>query len=94
MSGIVHLVGAGPGAPGLITAAGRDALERADVVVHDRLGTEALLLLCRPGAELVDAGKAPGRAAMTQEEINAALVERARRGRRVLRLKPLRPSQK
>jgi uroporphyrinogen III methyltransferase/synthase len=87
VSGIVHLVGAGPGAPGLITAAGRDALERADVVVHDRLGTEALLLLCRPGAELVDAGKAPGRAAMTQEEINAALVERARRGRRVVRLK-------
>jgi uroporphyrinogen III methyltransferase/synthase len=87
VSGIVHLVGAGPGDPGLITAAGREALERADVVVHDRLGTEALLGLCRAGAELVDAGKAPGRAAMTQEEINAALVEHGRRGRRVVRLK-------
>ena len=87
MSGIVHLVGAGPGDPGLITAAGREALERADVVVHDRLGTEALLGLCRPGAELLDAGKAPGRAAMTQIEINAALVEHGRRGRRVVRLK-------
>ncbi len=85
--GIVHLVGAGPGAPGLITAAGRDALERADVVVHDRLGTEGLLRLCRPGAELLDAGKAPGRAAMTQDEINAALVDHGRRGRRVVRLK-------
>jgi uroporphyrinogen III methyltransferase/synthase len=86
VSGIVHLVGAGPGDPGLITAAGREALERADVVVHDRLGTEALLGR-RAGAELVDAGKAPGRAAMTQEEINAALVEHGRRGRRVVRLK-------
>ena len=87
MSGMVHLVGAGPGDPGLITAAGRDALERADVVVHDRLGTEGLLALCRPGAELLDAGKAPGRAAMTQDEINAALVAHGRRGRRVVRLK-------
>ena len=78
MSGIVHLVGAGPGAPGLITVAGREALERADVVVHDRLGTEGLLPLCRPGAELVNAGKAPGRAAMSQDEINAALVEHGR----------------
>ena len=87
MTGIVHLVGAGPGDPGLITVAGREALERADVVVHDRLGTEALLGLCPPGAELLDAGKAPGRAAMTQDEINAALVEHGRRGRRVVRLK-------
>jgi uroporphyrinogen III methyltransferase / synthase len=87
VSGIVHLVGAGPGAPGLITVAGREALERADVVVHDRLGTEGLLPLCRPGAELVNAGKAPGRAAMTQDEINAALVAHGRAGRRVVRLK-------
>jgi uroporphyrin-III C-methyltransferase / precorrin-2 dehydrogenase / sirohydrochlorin ferrochelatase len=87
VSGIVQLVGAGPGAPGLITVAGRDALMRADVVVHDRLGTEGLLGLCRPGAELLNAGKAPGRAAMTQDEINAALVEHGRRGRRVVRLK-------
>jgi uroporphyrinogen III methyltransferase / synthase len=85
--GLVHLVGAGPGDPGLITVAGRRALEAADVVVHDRLGTAGLLPLCRPDAELVDAGKAPGRAAMTQEEINAALVAHGRAGRRVVRLK-------
>ena len=87
MTGVVHLVGAGPGDPGLITVAGRDALERADVVVHDRLGTEELLGLCRADALLLDAGKAPGRAAMSQDEINAALVEHGAAGRRVVRLK-------
>ena len=87
MSGIVHLVGAGPGDPGLLTVAGRRALEEAEVVVHDRLGTEELLPLCRPDAELIDAGKAPGRAALTQEQINAVLVERGAAGRRVVRLK-------
>ncbi len=87
MSGIVHLVGAGPGDPGLLTVAGLRALERADVVVHDRLGTEQLLPLCRAGAELVNAGKSPGRQAMTQDQINAALVENGLRGRRVVRLK-------
>jgi uroporphyrinogen III methyltransferase/synthase len=85
--GIVHLVGAGPGDPGLLTIAGRRALERADVVVHDRLGTGELLSLCRPGAELIDAGKAPGRVPMGQREINATLVEHGLRGRRVVRLK-------
>ena len=57
------------------------------MVVHDRLGTEELLALCRAGAELIDAGKAPGRAALTQDEINAALVEHGAAGRRVVRLK-------
>ncbi len=83
----VHLVGAGPGDPDLLTIGGRRALERADVVVYDRLGTEALLALCRPDALLVDAGKAPGRAALTQDEINAALVRHAAEGRAVVRLK-------
>jgi uroporphyrinogen III methyltransferase/synthase len=86
-NGIVHLVGAGPGDPGLLTVLGREALERADVVVYDRLGTEALMSLCRPDAELIDAGKAPGRAALTQDEINATLVEHGLAGRRVVRLK-------
>ena len=87
MSGVVHLVGAGPGDPGLLTVAGLRALERADVVVHDRLGTERLLPLCRPDAELVNAGKSPDRHAMTQDEINAALVAYGQAGRRVVRLK-------
>ena len=87
VSGIVHLVGAGPGDPDLLTVGGRRALERADVVVYDRLGTEALLALCRPDALLVDAGKAPGRAALTQDEINAALVRHAAEGGAVVRLK-------
>jgi uroporphyrinogen III methyltransferase/synthase len=87
VTGVVHLVGAGPGDPELITVRGRRLLERADVVVHDRLGTEALLGLCRPDAVLVDAGKASGRAALSQEEIGAELVRHAREGKEVVRLK-------
>jgi uroporphyrinogen III methyltransferase/synthase len=87
VTGFVHLVGAGPGDPDLITVRGRRALEEAEVVVLDRLGTEALVGLVRPDALRVDAGKAPGRAAMTQEEINAELVRHAKEGRRVVRLK-------
>jgi uroporphyrinogen III methyltransferase / synthase len=87
MSGFAHLVGAGPGDPGLITVAGRRALEEAEVVVYDRLGTEALMAICRGDAECIDAGKAPGRQAMTQDEINACLVEHVAAGRRVVRLK-------
>lgn len=87
MSGSVTLVGAGPGDPGLLTVRGREALEAADLVLYDRLGTAGLLHLCRDGAELVNAGKAPGRVAMTQEQINAALVEGAEAGRAVVRLK-------
>ncbi len=83
----VYLVGAGPGDPGLITARGLELLRRADVVLHDRLSGEALLDETRPGATLIDVGKAPGRAAMTQEEINAALVEHGATGAEVVRLK-------
>ena len=86
-TGRVILVGAGPGDPDLITVRGRQALAEADLVVHDRLGTAALLPAARPGAELRSAGKAPGRVAMTQEQINEALVEGARAGRTVVRLK-------
>ncbi len=85
--GQVILVGAGPGDPGLITVRGREVLAQADLVLHDRLGTAELLPVCRSGAELVDAGKAPGQVAMTQDQINAALVEGARAGRAVVRLK-------
>lgn len=85
--GHVWLVGAGPGDPGLITWAGLEALRRADVVLYDRLGTADLLDECREDALLIDVGKAPGRAAMTQEEINAELIEHGRAGRQVVRLK-------
>ncbi|MEQ9336371.1 MAG: uroporphyrinogen-III C-methyltransferase [Miltoncostaeaceae bacterium] len=87
MSGFCHLVGAGPGDPGLVTVAGRAALVAAEVVIHDRLGTEALMPLCRSDALLLNAGKSPGRQAMTQDEINASLVEHTAAGRRVVRLK-------
>lgn len=85
--GIVYLVGAGPGDPGLITVRGRQVLSIADVVLYDRLGTEALMDACRPDARLVDVGKAPGRQAMTQDETTALLVELGRAGNVVARLK-------
>jgi uroporphyrinogen III methyltransferase/synthase len=83
----VYLVGAGPGDPGLVTVRGAAALARADVVVFDRLASPALLDLAPAGAERVSAAKAPGRADLTQDEINALLVERGRSGRTVVRLK-------
>ena len=86
-AGAVHLVGAGPGDPGLITVRGLERLRRADVVVHDRLAGPELLTEARPGAELVDVGKGPGLAPLAQEEINRLLVARARRGLDVVRLK-------
>lgn len=87
MSAHVALVGAGPGDPGLFTVRGRELLEAADAVVYDRLGTERLMPLCRPDARLINAGKSPGRQALTQPEIGATLVSLAREGLRVVRLK-------
>jgi uroporphyrinogen III methyltransferase/synthase len=87
MAGFVSLVGAGPGDPGLLTLAGRDRLERADVVVYDRLIDPSLLDFAPASAERIYAGKSATTKAMTQDEINALLVERGRAGRRVVRLK-------
>jgi uroporphyrinogen III methyltransferase/synthase len=83
----VYLVGAGPGDPGLLTVRGAELLRRAQVVVYDRLASPALLELASENTELVDVGKAPGRVAMSQEEINELLVERGRAGLEVVRLK-------
>ena len=83
----VYLVGAGPGDPGLLTRRGAALLARADVVVHDRLGTADMLDLARPDAEMISAGKAPGQVDLAQDEINAVLVEHGRAGREVVRLK-------
>ncbi len=85
--GIVYLVGAGPGDPRLITVRGRELLRSADVVVHDRLIGAELLLLARREAEIIDVGKSPGAPRAAQDEIHELLVNRARRGLCVVRLK-------
>ncbi len=85
--GVVHLVGGGPGDPELLTVRGRRLLATADVVVVDRLAPRGVLAELSPDVEVIDCGKAPGRHALTQEEINALLVERAARGLTVVRLK-------
>jgi uroporphyrin-III C-methyltransferase / precorrin-2 dehydrogenase / sirohydrochlorin ferrochelatase len=83
----VYLVGGGPGDPDLITVRGRRLLAEADVVVADRLAPQRLLEELHPDVELIDAAKLPrGRAAM-QGEINRILVDRARQGKSVVRLK-------
>ena len=87
MAGKVTLVGAGPGDPGLLTCKGREALERADVVVCDRLVSPAVLGLIPAGVRRIDVGKEPGRHPVPQEEINRILWEEARAGRHVVRLK-------
>ncbi|MDQ3136074.1 MAG: uroporphyrinogen-III C-methyltransferase [Gemmatimonadota bacterium] len=85
--GTVHLVGGGPGDPGLITSRGLELLRAADIVVHDRLIGAELLAEARAGAELIDVGKGPGHAPYTQTAINALLVAHATLGRTVVRLK-------
>jgi uroporphyrin-III C-methyltransferase / precorrin-2 dehydrogenase / sirohydrochlorin ferrochelatase len=83
----VALVGGGPGDPGLITVRGRQLLAEADVVIADRLGPRELLAELSPDVVVIDAGKVPYRRQMSQEEINAALVEHATNGKFVVRLK-------
>jgi uroporphyrin-III C-methyltransferase len=85
--GIVYLVGAGPGDPGLITVKGLACLRRADVVLYDRLVHPALLDEAPLTAERIDVGKEPARQRRSQFEINALLVEKARQGKTVVRLK-------
>lgn len=85
--GRVALVGAGPGDPGLITLKGLRRLRRADVVVYDRLIGPRLIELARADAERIDVGKAQGELHWEQAQINALIVERAKRGQRVVRLK-------
>ena len=85
--GIVFLVGAGPGDPGLITVKGLDCLRTADVVVYDFLANPGLLGHARPDAEHIYVGKRGGDHSMTQEDINALLVAKAKDGHRVCRLK-------
>ena len=87
MSGRVYLVGAGPGDPGLITVRGLDVLRQADVVLYDNLAPVSLLEHARPDAERIYVGKKRAEHHLSQEEINALLVEKARTGAVVVRLK-------
>ena len=86
-NGIVYIVGAGPGDPGLMTVKGLDCLRRADVVLYDRLVARELLTEAALHAELIDVGKEPKRHRRPQDEINALLIEKAREGKLVVRLK-------
>ncbi|SMC96697.1 uroporphyrin-III C-methyltransferase [Primorskyibacter flagellatus] len=85
--GHVAFVGAGPGDPDLLTLKARRALDEAEVVIHDRLISPAILALVNPSARLVDAGKEGFGPSMTQEDINALIVAHSRTGARVVRLK-------
>jgi hypothetical protein len=84
---LVSFVGAGPGDPELITLKALRRVRAADVIIHDRLIPMELLDEARADAEILDGGKAPGRQCLGQSEINWLLVDRARRGRIVVRLK-------
>jgi uroporphyrin-III C-methyltransferase len=85
--GFISLVGAGPGDPELLTLKGLRRLQAADVVVYDALISVELLRACRPDAELIYAGKRAGEHSRSQAEINALLIEKARAGLQVVRLK-------
>lgn len=85
--GVVYLVGAGPGDPGLITVKGLRCIQEADAIVHDRLASPELLGEARPEAQLVYVGKAASHHAMAQKDINRLLVELATQGKTVVRLK-------
>ena len=83
----VYLIGAGPGDPGLITVRGRDHLRSADVVVYDHLVPARLLKDARQGAELIDVGTAAPQSSTAQDAISYLLLEKAREGKVVARLK-------
>jgi uroporphyrin-III C-methyltransferase len=86
-SGRVVFVGAGPGAPDLITVRGLRYLQEADVVIHDSLPGDALLAECSPKARLIAVGKRCGHHSATQDEINAIITREALRAKCVVRLK-------
>ena len=87
LRGEAWLVGAGPGDPGLLTLKALQVMQRADVILHDRLVSEQVLDLARRDAERISVGKAPGCPAISQEEINALLLRLVSEGKRVCRLK-------
>ncbi len=87
MTGKVYLVGAGPGDPGLVTQKGIDCIASADVIIYDYLASRQLLSFSPEDAELIYAGKKGGDHTLTQDQINALIVEKAAAGNTVVRLK-------
>jgi uroporphyrin-III C-methyltransferase/precorrin-2 dehydrogenase/sirohydrochlorin ferrochelatase len=87
VAGSVYLVGAGPGDPELLTLKAVRLIESADVILHDDLVPQAILDLAKSGAEAVNVGKRCGAKTITQEEINALMIQHARADRSVVRLK-------
>lgn len=85
--GKVYIVGAGPGDVDLITVKGLKCIQQADVILYDRLVNKELLTYAKPGVELVFVGKLPNLHAMIQDRINALLVQFAKKGKVVTRLK-------
>jgi uroporphyrin-III C-methyltransferase len=86
-TGQVILVGGGPGDPGLLTLAGKEAIEHADIIITDRLAPLGALQWARPDAEVIDVAKVPGGRSTSQHEINRLLVEHAKSGKNVVRFK-------
>ena len=86
-AGMVYLVGAGPGDPDLLTVKALRLIQSADLILHDDLVPQAILHLAPPDAEIINVGKRCGVKSISQEEINALMVESARAHRSVLRLK-------
>jgi len=85
-NGTVYLVGAGPGDLGLVTLRAKECIENADVIVYDHLANPEMVGWARDDAEIIYAGKEPGES-RTQQEINALLIDKAREGKQVVRLK-------
>ena len=86
-SGKVYLVGAGPGDLGLVTLCAKECIENADLIVYDHLANPEMLSWAREDAEIVYAGKEGGASQLSQQEINDLLIEKAREGKQVVRLK-------
>ena len=87
MAGIVYLIGAGPGDPGLLTLKAKDCLERSNVVIYDRLVSPEILAFVPSHAERIYVGKEANNHTLPQAEIDVLLVEKARQGLTVSRLK-------
>lgn len=85
--GICHLVGAGPGDPGLVTLRAKECIETADVLIHDALVSPELLSWAKAECEIIHVGKRAGDHTLPQEEINALIVAKTTKGKRVVRLK-------